>query len=289
MQERHFRLGLIGHPVEHSISPVIHGTALGELGLSGTYAALDVHPGNLRAWIGAMSRAGYRGVNVTLPHKQAVLPLMDSLSPGARAIGAVNTITVQGEGLHGDNTDHVGFLNPLLAALPSEIRSAAPHTEIRSAALLGAGGSARSVVFALKQLPALKSLRIFARSPERAQAAIDTLLDGSLDVSFEAWDRRLEVVQETDLIVNSTPIGMWPNTSLSPLSGGSFRPGQMVYDLIYNPRPTRLLQEAAAAGAVCVDGLPMLVGQAAAAFEIWTGAAMPLEAVTRAAERALSL
>lgn len=277
MQEGYFRLGLIGHPVQQSVSPVIHGTALRELRLSGVYTAIDVTDKQVAQWIAEMAGGGYRGVNVTIPHKQAVMNLLDSVSAEARSIGAVNTIVVENGRLHGHNTDHIGFLAPL---------NMAGH-EPENAVMLGAGGSGRSVAYALSGLPSIKNLCICARSPERAFSAIDTVANGSLDVSVVGWDQRFEVLADSDLIVNTTPLGMWPHTSQSPLPGASFNDRQLVYDLIYNPRQTKLLGDAAAQGAGCIDGLPMLVGQAAASFKLWTGADMPLKSVTLAAEEAL--
>lgn len=277
MQEGYFRLGLIGHPVQQSVSPVIHGTALRELRLSGVYTAVDVTDRQVAPWIAEMAGSGYRGVNVTIPHKQAVMNLIDSVSPEARSIGAVNTIVVENGRLHGHNTDHVGFLAPLKMA----------GHEPENAVMLGAGGSGRSVAYALSRMPSVKKLCICARSPKRALFAIDSLVSGLLDVSVVAWDQRFEILADFDLIVNTTPLGMWPHTSQSPLPGASFNHQQLVYDLIYNPRQTKLLGDAAAQGAECIDGLPMLVGQAAASFKLWTGTDMPLRSVTLAAEKAL--
>lgn len=277
MKESYIRLGLIGHPVKQSVSPVIHGTALRELGLSGIYTAIDVTAEEVAPWIAEMAKDGYRGVNVTIPHKQAVMGLLDSVSDAAASIGAVNTIVVENDELHGHNTDHIGFLAPLKMA----------GREPETVMMLGAGGSGRSVAYALSGMPSIKKLCICARSPERAFSAIDTVVNGSLDVSVVEWDQRFDALAGSDLIVNTTPLGMWPHTSQSPLPGASFNARQLVYDLIYNPRQTKLLGDAAAQGAECIDGLPMLVGQAAASFKLWTGTEMPLKSVTLAAEEAL--
>ncbi|MFT4603876.1 MAG: shikimate dehydrogenase [Rhodothermales bacterium] len=280
MVHQPYRLGLIGHPVKQSISPVLHNTAMAELGLLGRYEAVDVLPGRLADWIGAMALTGYAGVNVTIPHKEAALPLMTEVSAGAAAIGAVNTIIVTENGLRGENTDHTGFLAPLRPVLL--------RRPVRSALILGAGGAARSVLYALSGIADFEQIRICTRSEKRGEALIDSTAFRGVNVSTTAWDRRHAAASSVDLIVNTTPVGMWPNPSLSPLFGASFSSEQIVYDLIYNPRTTRLLQDAGEAGAVCLRGLPMLIGQAAAAFQLWTGQAMPLAKVTQAAEKALS-
>lgn len=280
MVDQPLRLGLIGHPVAQSISPVLHNTALRALGLTGHYDAIDVHPERLSDWIGAMAEAGYDGVNVTLPHKEAVLSLMKDLSAGAAAIGAVNTIVVDDGNLRGENTDHTGFLAPL--------RQILLRRPVRSALVLGAGGAARSVLYALSGIAEMEQVQISTRNEERAHLLIDSMSVGEVAVIATAWDHRHAAASAVDLIVNTTPVGMWPNLSLSPLSGAAFHADQIVYDLIYNPRNTRLLLDASLAGALCMDGLPMLIGQAAAAFQHWTGRSMPLEEVTRAAEQALS-
>ncbi len=280
MVHQRFRLGLIGHPVEQSISPVLHNTALAELGLPGRYDAVDVAAEHLSDWISAMAEAGYGGVNVTIPHKEAVLPLMTDVSAGAAAIGAVNTIIVTENGLRGENTDHTGFLAPLRPILL--------RRPVRSALILGAGGATRSVLYALSGIAEMDRIHICTRNEKRGNLLIDSIATRGVNVVTTAWDRRHTAAASVDLVVNTTPVGMWPHPSLSPLSESAFHPGQIVYDLIYNPRATRLLRDAGEAGSLCLDGLPMLVGQAAAAFQHWTGRAMPLAVVTRAAERALS-
>ena len=275
-----YRIGLIGHPVAQSISPVLHNTALAELGLAGGYDAIDVTSERLSDWVDAMRAAGYAGVNVTIPHKEAVLPLMADLSAAATAIGAVNTVIVTENGLRGENTDHIGFLAPL--------RPLILRRQIRSALILGAGGAARSALYALAGMAELEHVQISTRSEKRGETLIDSMSVRGVTVGTTAWEHRYAAAASADLVVNTTPVGMWPHHSRSPLTGTPFRSDQIVYDLIYNPRSTRLLQDAGEAGATCLAGLPMLIGQAAASFQHWTGRAMPLEAVTLAAEKALS-
>ena len=237
----------------------------------------------------AASRAGFRGVNVTIPHKQAVMPLMDELSDAARLIGAVNTIIVEPDGrLRGDNTDWLGFLHPLdergfdLAG--------------KSVLLLGAGGAARAVVYTLVQRN-ITRLVIWNRNQDHAAelAKHAATLDFSLtiDTSLAGLDlaqsTNLPIYQPPDLIVNTTPIGMWPHVDKSPWPAVlPFPPGTLVYDLVYRPEWTQLLRQTQAAGRPTQGGLDMLIVQGAIAFELWTNQKPPLAVMAVAARAALA-
>ncbi len=301
------RTGLLGYPLGHSVSPAMHNAAFRALGLDGRYDALPTPPERLAETVAGLSAAGYRGVNVTIPHKQAVMPLLNELSDAARAIGAVNTIVVQrfskslsataarndlenrSTVLRGDNTDWLGFLHPL-NAVGFDLAG-------KSALLLGAGGSARAVVYALVQR-GLAHLAIWSRTPIRAAelaAHAQTLAPSlaidywPLDVVNYQWsivNGQLSMADSPDLIINTTPLGMWPHVDASPWPADLPIPaGALVYDLVYRPERTLFLQQAEAAGCAVQGGLAMLVMQGAAAFELWTGQRPPL-AVMMAAARA---
>ena len=257
---------LIGHPVGHSLSPLIHRTAYEALGMGWHYGLMDVLEADLPSVLAAIDGARVVGANVTIPYKQRVFELLDACTDTARAVGAVNTLFVENGKLKGHNTDVDGFLAPL-----HTLGATAP----RSALILGSGGAARAVAHALTGVLGWKAVTVAARNPATARA-----LPG---VKALPWDERSEAAAKADLIVNTTPIGMHPNVDASPLPDGhTVHAGQIVYDLIYAPRETRLLQQATSAGATPIGGLPMLIGQAAAAFRIWTGQEMPLEAVHEA-------
>ncbi|MCS6845775.1 MAG: shikimate dehydrogenase [Caldilineales bacterium] len=284
--------GLLGYPLGHSVSPAMHNAAFRALGLDGRYESLPTPPEQLAETVAGLAAAGYRGVNVTIPHKQAVMPLLDALSEAAQAIGAVNTVVVQrppepatsaGQGpalpvLYGDNTDWIGFLHPL-DALGFDPAG-------KSALLLGAGGSARAVVYALAQR-GLAHLTLWARSSARAAE-----LAGHAQSLFPALTVHCSpftVQRPPDLIVNTTPVGMWPHVDASPWPHDlPFPQGALVYDLVYRPERTRFLQQAEAAGCATVGGLEMLVVQGAAAFERWTGVKPPLAVMLAAARAALA-
>ena len=270
---RTYQLGLLGFPLGHSLSPALHRAALRAAGLAGDYSlfpvALDDRKG-LAAVIDRVRSRELAGLNVTIPHKQRVISLLDQLSPTAEAIGAVNTIYMEGDKLIGDNTDAPAFLldqKAVLAAGPS----AAPEGESRvvthgSSIILGAGGSASAVVYALAQEG--WDVTVMARRLEQAQA-ISERIEGVRALALTAANLR---VASPSLIVNTTPVGMTPHIDASPWPEGvSFPADACVYDLVYNPRETRLVREAHAAGLLAASGLGMLVGQAALAFQRWTG------------------
>jgi len=273
-------VGLLGYPVAHSLSPLIHNTAFRAQGLSWIYVALTVAPSDVAEAVAGLKALGFVGSNVTVPHKQAVLPLMDELSPEAQAVGAVNTIVCRREAgavtLYGDNTDVEGFLAPLhpLAGTLHE----APML------IFGAGGAARAVAFALLRAYQPQRLTLAARTPAKAERLVQDLAPydptGALHVVPLAEAR--SAVQQSRLLVNATPVGMHPHVEATPWpDAAAFSDGQLVYDLIYKPEQTRLLRDAAARGARTLGGLDMLICQAAASYAEWTGQAMPVDLVRK--------
>jgi shikimate dehydrogenase len=278
-------LTLLGDPVGHSWSPLIHNTALRHAGLNLLYAASRVRPADLPAAVAGLRALRFAGANVTIPHKEAVLPLLDTWSREAAAIGAVNTIVCQAGGddevrLHGDNTDVAGFIAPLQ---PMADR-------LRGAEMLvwGAGGAARAVVYALLMAFQPGGLTLCARNTGRAERLLEDLgtFDTRQALRLVTPDAAAPAVCHSTLLVNATPLGMHPQIEDTPWSEAAhFGPHQVVYDLVYQPRTTRLLQAAAHRGAMTCGGLEMLLGQAAAAFVQWTGQPMPLDPVRKALER----
>lgn len=279
--DAHTRLiTLLGYPVSHSLSPLIHNTAFRHDGLNLCYVATPVRPADLPRAVDGLRALQFVGANVTLPHKQAVLPLLDTVSAEARAVGAVNTIvqrtTGQDASLHGDNTDVAGFLTPLQPHL-----EALPGT---TALVLGAGGAARAAVYALLTHLRPATLYLAVRRPEagaalaRDLAAFDTRSALTVVPLSEAQD----ALRRSRLVVNATPVGMHPHAAQTPWPAAAFTPDHLVYDLIYNPPHTRLLHDAARQGAKTLGGLPMFIGQAAAAYRHWTHRPLP-EAPVRAA------
>ncbi len=271
-----WRLGLTGWPLGHSLSPLMHTAALRHAGMDGTYSLFPVSPQpqsvtGLGDLLAQMRRKEIHGLNVTIPHKQTVIPLLDFLTPAARAIGAVNTISLNEDRLTGDNTDWTGFLSDLTLHLP-ENRTG---QHLQRALVLGAGGAARAVVYALTRSG--WQVYIHARRVEQASSLASGL--SAPQQTIEVWDTRdLRDMKSVDLIVNTTPAGMSPDISSSPWPDGlDFPADAFVYDLIYNPAETTLIKASRSAGLSAVNGLGMLASQAARAFEIWTGKAIPVE------------
>lgn len=258
-------LGLIGYPLGHSLSPRIHAAALRACELEGDYSLFPIHPDDkqgLKDLLARLRSGAIHGLNVTIPHKQNVIEFMDELTPTAQTIGAVNTIYLRGDKLVGDNTDASGFLSDINRSLRDRKSKIVNQ---KSAIVLGAGGSARAVVFALSNDG--WNVTVAARRTEQAQQLADSF------TSYKLSSTGLQTfhLETFNLIVNTTPLGMVPNTDLSPLPDNvMFPPGSMVYDLVYNPRETKLVRDARSQGLKAVTGLGMLIEQAALAFEIWT-------------------
>ena len=274
-------MGLIGWPVSHSMSPAMHNAAVGALKLDVVYLPLPVAPGRLEAAVHGLPALGFLGVNVTVPHKQAVIPYLHHIEPAAHAIGAVNTIKIsnvpeQSPVLHGHNTDHSGFL--------ADLRQQNIAVAGRDCLVLGAGGSARAMAYALAR--AGGRVCVYARRPEQAQRLVADLAVhlGHVELKAAAWaDLQGAVTFNAPLIVNTTPVGMYPHIDATPWPEHlAFPQNSLVYDLIYNPQETRFMQQARAAECRACNGLGMLLQQGALAFEILTGLKPPLEAMAAA-------
>ncbi|MBI1237962.1 MAG: shikimate dehydrogenase [Alphaproteobacteria bacterium] len=258
--------GVMGWPVGHSRSPRLHGWWLQNYGIDGAYVPLAVPPERLKAAIAGLPAMGFKGANVTIPHKEAVLPFLASLDAAAEAIGAVNTLIVDETGaVHGRNTDVYGFAAQLDDAAPDWA------TATRAALVLGAGGAARGAIFALGETGSIGEIRIANRTPERAKALIASLAPHvkSTLVAVD-WKDLKSALKGADLLVNTTSLGMVGHPPL-PLAAGDLHGGMIVYDLVYVPLETALLRAAHQAGARTVEGLGMLIHQARPGFHAWFG------------------
>jgi len=260
------QLGLIGYPLSHSLSPKIHTAALQSCGLEGNYSLFPIQPEDkkgLQDLLSHVCSGEIQGLNVTIPHKQNVIPFLDELTPTAKAIGAVNTIYLREGKLIGDNTDAQGFLSDL-----KKFMGKGSKVRRKSALVLGAGGSARAVVYALVNDD--WKVTISARRIEQAGQLADSLTNNQLQImDFTFSNIELSNIA---LIVNTTPLGMFPHVNQSPLSENLSLPRHVsIYDLVYNPRETKLVKDAHAQGLNATTGLGMLIEQAALSFEIWTG------------------
>ncbi len=275
-------LCIIGHPVEHSVSPAMHNSAIHKLGLDYMYVPFNVLPDDLPRAVESIRSLGIVGANITVPYKEAVISLLDEVSEEASMIGSVNTVTNSGGKLSGSTTDGAGFVKSLIESGFSPAGS--------RAILLGAGGAGRAVAFALAAAHA--EVTILNRASGKAEVLAEDVkrsLPGASVRGESGYDTLKECLKSANLLVNSTTVGMSPNPEETLVSSELIRPGLVVYDLVYNPLRTRLLSDAEAAGAVSVSGLGMLVHQGAMSFETWIGVAPSVSTMLAGAKAALGL
>jgi shikimate dehydrogenase len=277
---------IIGYPLAHALSPVIHNAAFAAMGLDARYEAWETPPDAVGAAVERFrGREDCLGMNVTVPHKQAVMQYLDEIEDTAKAIGAVNTVQKRNGHLIGHNTDHSGYMRSLLEA--------GCPVKGKSVLIIGYGGVERAIAYAFAEA-GVASIAIAGRRPEGITEALVQLRATSpfpmnLD-AVEEGERELRMaVQAADIVVNCTPIGMLHagNEGTSPVPGDMLQPGQWVSDAVYNPLETELLRLAGERGAHPVDGLGMLIYQAADAIKIWTGKEPPVDIMKAAALKAL--
>jgi shikimate dehydrogenase len=287
-------LGVIGNPIAHSLSPVIHNAAIEYLGLDYRYVPFLVKPADLATALDGFAAIGVVGCSVTIPHKQAIIPLLVNITPLAKAVGAVNTIWNTPAGWQGTNTDVAGFVSPLMAMT----RDWGQTTAI----VLGNGGAARAVVAGCHQLGCsrihvvgrdIAKLAEFRASWQDIQLRV-TNCDLPLPVTIQthSWDELATLTsQDNLLIINCTPIGMYPQIEASPIGTEIIQEigsNSIAYDLIYIPQPTRFLQLAKERGLIAIDGTEMLIQQGAIAFELWFQQPAPVEIMRQTLLESLS-
>jgi shikimate dehydrogenase len=287
-------LGVIGHPIAHSLSPAMHNAAIAHLGVDFVYLAFPVKPEDLAIALSGFRAIGVRGFSITIPHKQAILPLLSEVSPIALAIGAVNTVYMTDKGWCGTNTDVEGFLAPLRSRADTEAPplqsgenslkvpllkvdlggSPASDWSQKVAVILGNGGAARAVVAGCAQLGCAE-IHVVGRNEQNLAEFQQSWLNSVMPVKnlqVHTWDNLSTLISQADLLVNTTPVGMYPQGEISPVANSAIdriSVGAIAYDLIYNPNPTQFLKDAQQRGAQIIDGLEMLVQQGAAALTIW--------------------
>ncbi|MBN3960386.1 shikimate dehydrogenase [Nostoc sp. NMS8] len=294
-------LGVIGHPVEHSLSPVMHNAALAklvvgeasrrediaQLGLDYIYLPFPIEPQNLEVAIAGFAAVGVVGFSVTIPHKQAIIPLLSEITPLAQTIGAVNTVSRQNNQWVGTNTDIEGFIAPLQTTYKQDWSQ-------KVAVILGNGGAARAVVAGCIQL-GFAQIHVVGRNMRKLEEFRNSWSNSSLAEKFQVhqWEELPKLIPQANLLVNTTPIGMYPKVDESPLSVeeiANLPTGAIAYDLIYIPKPTQFLQQAQKQGAIGIDGLEMLVQQGVAALKIWLQQeTLPVEVMRQALQNHLGL
>jgi shikimate dehydrogenase len=266
---------IIGDPVEHSLSPVMHNAAFKELGLNLVYVAFTVTSTELKTAVLGAKSLGLRGLNVTMPHKNAVMSHLDEVDSTAKSIGAVNTVLNNQGKLIGYNTDGSGAMIAL--------QENGVYPEEKKLVLLGAGGAAKAIAYQAAQ--DVEELVILNRTAEKAKKLAEALK--SFGAKVKAGTLSFEVLKQelptTDILVNATSVGMHPDVDISPVPSDLLHSDLSVMDIIYNPLETKFLKDAKSAGAKVVSGIEMLLYQGAVAFEIWTNCPAPVEVMREAA------
>ena len=273
-------VGLIGHPVEHSFSPPMHNAAFEKLGMDYAYVAFDVEPQNLKSAIDGAKSLGIRGLNVTIPHKIEVMQYLDEIDEVAGLIGAVNTIDFKD--MKGYNTDGIGAVRAI-----EEVTS----IKDKNVVIAGAGGASRAISFYIAKYGASR-LTILNRNVEKAQKLARDVSNSGLidDVEADSISEIASLLDDADILINTTPVGMHPNVNDEPIASASdMHEGLVVFDAVYNPNETGLLKEAVKAGAEPVFGIKMLLYQGAESFRIWTGVDAPVDAMEDALRKTINL
>ncbi len=257
---------LVGNPVSHSVSPLMHNTALSHHGINAKYHAVAVSMSELSSLVSHFNSDSFLGANITIPHKLHLFSAVDEHSNTAKTIGAINTVLKREDRLIGENTDAYGFRKPLEGYL-NEI-------ELDRAIVFGTGGATKAIIYALNDL-GFEEVVMVSRKPERHLQT-----EGTIMTNYDLWT---EFADEASLIVNATPLGMYPNTSASPVQPSEldFLEGKLCYDIVYNPRETTFLKQAKQANAIPIGGLDMLIYQGAESFRQWTGKQFPVDLIRK--------
>lgn len=262
--------GVIGNPIRHSKSPIMMNRAFRETGINGVYAAFHVTGDRIADFAAGVRAMGIQGVNVTIPHKLDIMSVLDEIDPGARAIGAVNTIVNDAGRLIGYNTDGIGYVRSLKEEAEHELAG-------KRIVVIGAGGAARGIVYALaNEKPA--RITIANRSVDRAMELAASFQDLA-EIEAISNDELQEACRQADFVINTTSVGMFPNIDETPVDADWLKPGAVASDLIYNPLKTKFLQQAEQRGCRIHGGLGMFIYQGAYAFEYWTGQPAPAAAM----------
>lgn len=258
---------VVGHPISHSLSPLMHQTALSHFGIDAKYIALDLPQQQLHEFIPWCNHDNFLGCNITIPHKQAFNDIVDKIDPFAQEVGVINTLVKKDYKLIGYNTDVYGFLEP--------IRQYLTDIDYSRAIIFGTGGASKAVKTALES-EGFEELIFVSRNPNRRHIFSDKVSVHVVD--YNQWQ---SLAEECSLFVNTTPIGMYPNSNKSFLRTGeaALFKGKICYDLVYNPLKTKFLESAEKYGALTINGLDMLIYQGSKSFELWTGNSFPVDQI----------
>ena len=256
--------GIIGYPLSHSFSPIIHNMAFKSLGINAEYSKIEIKEENFERHVLSLKKGNWQGFNITIPYKEKIIPFLDNIDPISKKIGAINTIKVEEDGgWTGFNTDYIGFLKPIQSHLE----------KIKSCLIIGAGGAARAAAYGLSAKTKIEKMLITNRTIKRGQILVDQIKTFTkTNCLFIDLTKLKNEKEKVDLIINTTSVGMGAQKDKIPVNPIPFsHKNTIVYDLIYNPVQTQFLKAADSAGLNTINGLPMLIWQAEASFNIWTG------------------
>lgn len=256
---------VVGHPISHSLSPLMHNLSLDYVGINSTYYAIDLHPNDLPTFSAWCNRDEFLGCNITIPYKQQLMEVVDSKHSLAHEVGAINTIVKEENKLVGYNTDVYGFLEP--------IKQYTDELEGTDAIIFGTGGASKAVSVALRTI-GFEQIYFVSRSPER----FTKLNESESYINYNQWSAYLDNVS---MVINTTPLGMLPNTNKSPVRDGEeyLLKDKICFDIVYNPIQTKFLQQAENHALVTINGLDMLIYQGSKSFELWTGHSFPFQQI----------
>ncbi len=279
-------LGIIGNPVEHSLSPVMHNAAIAHLGLDYIYVPFPVKQADLEKAIAGFAAVNLKGFSITIPHKQTIIPLLAEITDDAINIGAVNTVWRIASGWKGTNTDVEGFVAPL--------KNMSQNWQQMTPVILGNGGAARAVIAGLANLGCSK-IHVVGRNPDKLARFYQSWSHAPNIISLlkiHNWENLTSLISAADLLINTTPVGMSPHIDASPIDEAlmqKLKRSAIAYDLIYTPNPTQFLKLAQAQGATTIDGLEMLVQQGVAALKIWLQQPVPVDIMRNSLKEYLAL
>lgn len=275
-------IGILGYPLAHSLSPVMHNAAFEECGLNNIYLPIQVLPENLKTVVNGIKKMNFSGFNVTIPYKVEIMKYMDEIDDYAKAIGAVNTVTINNGVMKGYNTDGIGFLRSFEESTGNKIDG-------RNVFIIGAGGAARAIAFTMAMNNA-KKIYICNRTFEKSEMLSNDINKSFPECSYTipmSLNEMKEAINDSNILINCTSIGMHPHMEVSPIDKKLLFKDLTVCDVIYNPSKTKLLRDAEEIGCKIVIGLPMLVYQGVEAFELWTGRKAPVNTMFQVVEKAL--
>jgi shikimate dehydrogenase len=263
------KYGILGYPLSHSISPEIHNLAFKTLKIDAYYEKIEINPDHFDDKITLLKKGNWSGFNVTIPFKEKIIPHLDVIDPISEKIGAINTVKIINGKWYGYNTDYLGFIRPLKEKIGT----------VDTVLMIGAGGAAKGVLYGLLEKTSMKHLYVANRTAHRAEDLVEPILNSEVDIKIISLEEVYNIEDSINLIINTTNVGMGSLKDETPIEIDNKFKNSLIYDLIYNPKKTKLLVLSEMIGCKTINGLPMLIYQADESFKIWTGFHFPQEVI----------